>query len=568
MDSLDNNLPLFTAQNLFKEDPLGSLFFKKWLGDYFSSLEATYLEFGENAAKASPLSMKADQNRPKIKKIDINGVQTDTVVYDDSYHELEKLSFGKGIVAIKYDPDWMSKYSSVRHLLGFSLGYYFAQSEMSLYCPICMTDGVGRVLEKHLTKNPNDKVVSKALSHIASKNLNELWQGAMFITEKQGGSDVGANKVTAHKKNDQWCLNGEKWFCSNVDAKAILTLARMPEAPAGTEGLGLFLILREIPENNSATIEIQHLKDKLGVRSMPTGEVNLNNTRAYLLSGEGEGLKSMLEMVNLSRIYNSVASVAIMRRSILEALAFGHNRMAFGKNLVEQPLWRSAVSDLIAEHTGTMVLVFETISLLDKVDNGGSKQDRQLVRMLTAFSKAISAKLSVFCASEAMELIGGNAYIEDTILPRLLRDAQVLPIWEGATHILTLESLRSFHQQTHLLLFEKIEQVIESSKQIEGFLDHVSVLMERLDADKQLMKTLMSKNEDQQQVLSRECVEKLSRTFTLALLLDNASDTELREVCLAAFLRLTNRGYCIAPLSSNRSVELQATEEVLIRSAY
>ncbi len=568
MSSIENNLPIYTTQNLFNEDPLGSLFFKKWLGDFFASLEATYIEFGENAAKASPLSMKADQNRPKIKKIDIDGVKVDTIEYDPSYHELEKLSFGKGIVAIKYDPEWMRKYSSVRHLLGFSLGYYFAQSEMSLYCPICMTDGVGRVLEKHLKKNPNDKVVSKALSHIASKDLNELWQGAMFITEKQGGSDVGANKVTAHKQDNLWYLNGEKWFCSNVDAKAILTLARIPDAPSGTEGLGLFLILREVPENNSATIEIQHLKDKLGVRSMPTGEVNLNNTRAYLLSGEGEGLKSMLEMVNLSRIYNSVASVAIMRRSILEALAFGHNRMAFGKNLVEQPLWRSAVSDLIAEHTGAMVLVFETISLLDKVDNGGSKQDRQLVRMLTAFSKAISAKLSVFCASEAMELIGGNAYIEDTILPRLLRDAQVLPIWEGATHILTLESLRSFHQQTHLLLFEKIEQVIESSKQIEGFLDHVSVLMERLDADKQLMKTLMSKNEDQQQVLSRECVEKLSRTFTLALLLENALDTELREVCQAAFLRLTNRGYCIAPLSSNRSVELQATEEVLIRSAY
>ena len=448
------------------------------------------------------------------------------------------------------------------------MGYYFAQSEMSLYCPICMTDGVGRVLEKHLKKNPNDEVVSKALSHIASKDLNELWQGAMFITEKQGGSDVGANKVTAHKKNDQWCLNGEKWFCSNVDAKAILTLARMPGAPSGTEGLGLFLILREIPENNSATIEIQHLKDKLGVRSMPTGEVNLNNTKAFLLSGEGEGLKSMLEMVNLSRVYNSVASVAIMRRSILEALAFGNNRMAFGKKLVQQPLWRSAVSDLIAEHTGAMVLVFETISLLDKVDNGGSKKDRQLVRLLTAFSKAISAKLSVFCASEAMELIGGNAYIEDTILPRLLRDAQVLPIWEGATHILTLESLRSFHKQTHLYLFEKIEQIIESSKQIEGFSDHVKILEDRLNADRQLMNTLMSKNEDQQQVLSRECLEKLSRTLTLALLLENALDTELREVCLAAFLRLTNRIYCIAPLSTNQSAELQATEEVLINGSY
>ena len=188
--------------------------------------------------------------------------------------------------------------------------------------------------------------------------------------------------------------------------------------------------------------------------------------------------------------------------------------------------------------------------------------------LLTAFSKAISAKLSVFCASEAMELIGGNAYIEDTIVPRLLRDAQVLPIWEGATHILTLESLRSFHKQTHVHLFDKIESIIEKSKQIEGFLDYVNTIEDRLVDDKRLMSTLLSKNEDQQQIFSRECVEKISRTLTLALLLENASDTDLREVCLAAFLRLKNRTYCIAPLSSNQSVELQATEEVLIIASY
>ena len=133
MGSIENNLPVFTAQNLFKEDPLGSLFFKKWLGEHYASLQTTYFEFGEYAAKASPLSMKADQNRPQLKKVEINGVQTDTMVYDDSYYELEKLSFGKGIISIKYDPEWMKEYNSVRHLLGFSLGFYFAQSEMGLY---------------------------------------------------------------------------------------------------------------------------------------------------------------------------------------------------------------------------------------------------------------------------------------------------------------------------------------------------------------------------------------------------------------------------------------------------
>jgi len=568
MNSIDNNLPVFTPENLFNEDPIGKLFIKKWLGEKYSSLEKTFIEFGECAALASPLSMKADQNPPQIKKTKVNGSLIDTITYDNAYHELEKLSYGKGIVSIKYDPDWMDVYSSVRHLLGFSLGYYFAQSEMSLYCPICMTDGVGRVLEKHLEKYPDDEIVKKALTHISSKDLNELWQGAMFLTEKQGGSDVGANKVEAHKKDNQWYLNGEKWFCSNVDAQAVLALARMPGSASGTQGLGLFLILRYIPENNSATIHINKLKDKLGVKSMPTGEVNLVNTKAHLISGEGEGLKSMLEMVNFSRVYNSVASVAIIRRAILEALVFGDNRMAFNKKLNEHPLWRSSIADLIAEHIGIMTLVFETIRLLDKVDNGGNKKELQLLRLMTAFSKAISAKLSVFCASESMELIGGNAYIEDTILPKLLRDAQVLPIWEGTTNILTLESLRSFHKQTHLILFEKIERILSSIKPIEGFVNYVGILEKRLSSNKNLIESLLNKNTEEQQSLSRECMEKLSRTLTLGLLLENAIDPNLREVCLAAFLRLQNRNYCISPLCSGSIIELQHTQEVLIDISY
>ena len=568
MKTIDNNLPVFTPQNLFNEDPIGKLFIKKTLGKDYATLEKTFIEFGKYAALASPLSMKADQCLPQIKKIKIKGLEIDTIVYDKSYHELEELSYGKGIISIKYDSKWMNSYSSIRHFLGFSLGYYFAQSEMSLYCPICMTDGVGRVLEKHLKKYPNDEIVKKALNHISSKNINELWQGAMFLTEKQGGSDVGANKVEAHKIKDQWYLNGEKWFCSNVDAQAILALARMPNAPSGTKGLGLFLILRQVPENNSATIKIQKLKDKMGVRSMPTGEVNLVDTKAHLISGEGEGLKSMLEMVNFSRIYNSVASLAIIRRAILEALVFGDNRMAFGKKLNKHPLWRSSVSDLIAEHIGIITLVFETIRLLDKVDNGGSKDELQLLRMMTAFSKAITAKLSVFCASEAMELIGGNAYIEDTILPKLLRDAQVLPIWEGTTNVLTLESLRSFHKQTHLLLFKKIEKILLSIKSIENFSKYVKILEQHLNSDKKLMKKLLSKDPAQQEILSRECMEKLSRTLTLGLILESATDNSLREICLAAFLRLHNRIYCITPLSSAFSTELQDTETVLINMSY
>jgi hypothetical protein len=317
------NTPEARFTNLLDEDPLGEEFWKLWLGTgRFGKLRGHFSALGESGALATGLSARADKQGPTLQTHDARGIRIDRIVQHPDYRELEKLSYGRGIVGIKYQPGFLAKHRAFRHLVGFGAGYYFAQSEIGLYCPICMTDGVGRVLERR-PKGPQTPLYEMTVAHLSAGDPGELWQGAMFLTEKQGGSDVGSNAVTATRQGRRWLLNGDKWFCSNVAADAILALARMPEGAPGTRGLGLFLVLRRKPAGNSATIRIHRLKEKLGVHSMPTGEVTFENTEALLVAGENEGFKQMAEMLNLSRLYNAVASVAGMRRAVLEALKYG-----------------------------------------------------------------------------------------------------------------------------------------------------------------------------------------------------------------------------------------------------
>ena len=556
------NTPEVRFSNLFDEDPLGEEFWKHWLGiGRFSKLRRHFSALGESGALATEFSARADKQVPVLETHDARGIRIDRVIQHPDYHELEKISYGRGIVGIKYDPVFLARHSAYRHLVGFGAGYYFAQSEIGLYCPICMTDGVGRVLERR-PKGPQTPLYEMTIAHLAASDPCELWQGAMFLTEKQGGSDVGSNAVTATRRGRRWLLNGDKWFCSNVAADAILALARMPGGAHGTKGLGLFLVLRQKPSGNSSTIRIQRLKDKLGVRSMPTGEVTFENTEAFLIAGENEGFKQMTEMLNLSRLYNSVASVAGMRRALLEALKYGAGRQAFGRKLDELPLWRAAMADLVAEHLGIFVLVFETVRALDRADNG-DEEARKLARIAIPIAKALSGKLAAFAVSEAMEAIGGNAYIEESILPRLLRDCQVLPIWEGTTHILTLDALRAIQKEgSHEALFARIQLALSRAKQLD-----IGPVKARLDNDVKRLQTLLQLPAELQQREARQWLEGVGRTFTLALLLENAAHPPLRKACLAAYKRLFVRPTGVMPVCHGNAAELLNTEAVLIRSA-
>ncbi len=556
------NTPEIRFTNLLDEDPLGEEFWKFWLGTgRFGELRGHFSALGESGALATELSACADRQGPTLQTHDARGIRIDRVVQHPDYRELEMLSYGRGIVGIKYNPGFLAKHRAFRHLVGFGSGYYFAQSEIGLYCPICMTDGLGRVLERR-PKGPQTPLYKLTIDHLSASDPGELWQGAMFLTEKQGGSDVGTNAVTATRQGRRWLLNGDKWFCSNVAADTILALARMPGGTPGTKGLGLFLVLRRKPTGNSATIRIHRLKDKLGVRSMPTGEVSFENTEAFLIAGENEGFKQMAEMLNLSRLYNAVASVAGMRRALLEALKYGSGRKAFGRKLDELPLWRATMADLVAEHLGIFALIFATVRALDDADNG-DEEARKLVRIAIPMAKALSGKLAVFAVSEAMEAIGGNAYIEESILPRLLRDCQVLPIWEGTTHILALDALRAIQKEgSHEALFARIQLALSRAKRLD-----IGPVKARLDDDVKRLNTLLKQPAELQQREARQWLEGAGRTFTLALLLENAAHPPLRKACLAAYKRLAVRPTGVMPVCHGNPAELWDTEAVLLRSA-
>jgi alkylation response protein AidB-like acyl-CoA dehydrogenase len=438
---------------------------------------------GDLAARVvAPLAAIADLESPRLVTHTPAGERINRVDYHPAYREMERIAYGSGMVTMKYAPAVRSA-----HTISFALGYLFAMAEMGLYCPLCMTDGVARVITRFGTPEQIGHVVPRMGAHDAA----ERWTGAMFLTERAGGSDVGANETTARRHPDgSWRLTGHKWFCSNVDAHAALVTARPEGAPPGTRGLRTFLLL---PRENSG-VAIERIKEKLGVRSMPTGEVRLTDAPAE----EVGGFDAILEMMNLSRLYNAVAAAAVIGRAVYEARHFIERRRAFGRPVIEHPLAAETLRDLEAEHLAALLMTFEAVHTLDRADRGDAEA-AQLHRMLVPIVKAVTGKLAVPCVSEAMELIGGNGYIEESPLPRLLRDAQVLPIWEGTTNILVLDALRVARKSRgHELLLARISRHFpEDANEIGASFDG----LEEREA--------------------RRWVDRLARAFELTLLAEN-----------------------------------------------
>ena len=387
----------------------------------------------------------ADRNPPRLVPRDRYGNQIDGIDFHPAYESLRIFAYCQGLIGHYYDPE-------VRRLLGpglevvkFAQGYLFAQAEQGLYCPICMTDGCAYLIERY--GSPQQK--KQYLPRLVSKNPDELWEGAMFLTEKFGGSDVGASQTTAEKdENGAYRLYGEKWFCSNAGAELAMVLARPAGAPAGTAGLGLFAMRRHREDGQLNQVRLQRLKDKLGTRSMATGEYLLQGARAEPVGDLARGFAQMTDMLNLSRLYNATASASLMRRVTTECLRYATIRQTFGRSLLRYPMVVQTLVDMLVDLEGVLHLLFYLYSCRG-LANLSLASDQQLkhLRILVPLIKLTSGRQAVSFASEGIELHGGNGYIEDWPLSRFLRDAQVLPIWEGTTNILALDTLRSVRKE-------------------------------------------------------------------------------------------------------------------------
>src|SRR5215471_2378821 len=481
------------------------------------------------------LAELANRQGPTLVQFDKRGQRVDEVVFHPAYHELERIAYQDfAIAACSHRSGALGWPGRVPQPVKFALGYLGMQAESGVFCPVSMTDALARALERYAS----EPLKHRFLPVLTALTLADLQQGAMFLTEKQGGSDVGQTSTVARRRTSidssqgelqpEWELWGDKWFCSNVSAELILTLARPEGAPAGTRGLGLFLMPKTLDDGTHNTYTIHRLKDKLGTRSLATGEVTLHGALAYQVGDLERGFVQMTEMINCTRVWAAIGSLAAMRRSYLEALVHTRGRVVFGRTLAEHPLMRRQLLDLMVEVEGCAALAFETAALLERVDRHGVEEDRRLLRILTPLCKYYIPKRGEYVTLEALEMRGGNGYVEDWVNPRLLRDAIVNVIWEGSSNVIVLDVARAIDREgagAALLgmLHQRLQPLVHPI--VVPVVQEVNSLLHQLSTRLQELATLDSANA---QLPLRGLVDRMVQLSIVTLLLEQAQAELLR----------------------------------------
>jgi alkylation response protein AidB-like acyl-CoA dehydrogenase len=316
----------------------------------------------------------------------------------------------------------------------YAMQYLFVQAEFGLVCPISVTDTSIHLIRKFASTELKDYLLPKMLSSDPATQ----WKGTQFMTERAGGSDVGAIETAARREQGEWRLYGDKWFCSHADADVALLLARPQGAPRGTKGLALFALPRRLKDGSRNAYRIVRLKDKLGTRSMASGEIRLEGAVAYLVGDAERGFKQMMEQVNLSRLSHGVRASAMMRRCLNEAMVCARARTAFGKSIIEYPLLRRQLLKIAVPAEQSLSMFLFAANTMDRA-NAVEKDAESTLRILTPLLKFRACRDNIPVATGAMEVRGGNGYIEEWVQARLIRDAHVGVLWEGTSNINALD---------------------------------------------------------------------------------------------------------------------------------
>jgi len=386
------------------------------------------------------LAGEADRNPPALRHRTRRGEDRQSIEKHPSYHAMERLAFGDyGLAAMSHRGGVLGWPTPMPPAAKYLITYLFAQAEFGLLCPVSMTDSLARTLQRFGDR----ALVARHLPTLLSQDLDTLQQGAMFMTEQGAGSDVGATSVSALPQTDgSWALHGEKWFCSNPDAELAMVLARPAGAIQGIKGIGLFLLPRELPDGTPNAYRIVRLKDKLGTRSMASGEIRLEGATAWLVGDAGAGFRQMADMVNNSRLSNGVRAAGLMRRAVTEALYVARHREAFGTRLIEMPLMRRQLAKMLVWSEQARSMMLQAADALRRADLG-EPDAYALLRILTPLLKFRACRDARKVTGDAMEARGGCGYIEEWGDPRRVRDAHLGSIWEGTSNLVALDVLRA-----------------------------------------------------------------------------------------------------------------------------
>ncbi len=410
--------------------------------ELLADLEPELDAMGEAAAgELGRLAERAEATPPSVVRFDPWGRRVDRIEVSPAWEALVAAQASAGLVAVAYDGALGPHRRTVQH----ALLHVYAPSSAVATCPLAMTDAAVRVLLDHAHPELRERVVPLLIS----RDPERAWTCGQWMTEREGGSDVGRTATVA-RLDDQgrWRLHGTKWFTSATTADCALALARPEGAAGGSKGLGLFLVELVDPLTGESqlgsTILVNRLKDKLGTRALPTAELSLEGAVATPVGGIEAGLKRITGMLNVTRVHNGISAAAGMRRGVELAVAYARVREAFGHRLGDLPLHRETLAQLAVEAEAAFALVARAAELLGRAEHGAAGPLEQAsLRALIPVVKLLTGKDAVAHASEVLEAFGGAGYIEDTGVPRLLRDAQVLPIWEGTTNVLSLDLARA-----------------------------------------------------------------------------------------------------------------------------
>jgi hypothetical protein len=471
-----------------------------------------------------------DKNPPRLEKYDRAGNEVNAIVHHQSALDTKRDLWENGFLGLRWS-DEVRRLSTGRlpPVVNTGFLYLLNQAETGMACGIGMTSSAAGIINKHAPP----EIRAEFLPHLTTTDYAEAWDGAMFMTEVRGGSDLASSECAASNASDgTWRINGAKWFCSNLDAQAIMVLARPQGSAPGLASLAMFLVPRRRRDGTRNGIHIRRLKDKLGTKAVPTGEVDFVDAEAYLMgreagrqiaeardpSRDGRGINRMMEMVQSSRFGVALMGLGIMRRSFMEAACYAHHREAFGRPIVDFPLMRETLVNMAVEVEAGCALAFESA----EAGAGHDEDSRRLYRILVPLAKYRCARRGLDLAIQAVEIHGGNGYIENWPVARQLRDAMCHPIWEGTENIICLDVLRAMAKEhADEALFARIERALGGAEH-PALASTLTAVGRALDDVKEAIAYLQRAPEELRLMQARRLTDYMADVTQAALLIEEA----------------------------------------------
>ena len=480
-----------------------------------------------------PHALENRLEKPTLVQWDAWGNRADEIKVPEAWERFARIATEQGLIWRGYD----KRYGEVARLDQFVRAYLLDRVTHTYNCPLAMTDGTTRTLLSH----GNEAIRERALPNLLERTPGKAWTAGQWMTERTGGSDVGISETRAVKTEDGWRLYGTKWFTSATTSEIALTLARPEGNPAGGKGLALFYIEQRNKEGKLQGIRVNRLKEKLGTWMLPTAELTLDGVPAIPVAGLSNGIRNISPLLNVTRTWNSVCAVASMRHGIRLAKDYATKRVAFGRPLSEQPLHVDTLAGMQAEFEAAFHLTFAQVRLLGKSDCGATTEsEEKALRLLFPLVKLSTARMAVANATESLEAFGGAGYVEDTGLPQLLRDTQVLAIWEGTTNVLSLDGLRAIAREDALPSFlEMMSSLLDGTQEPEA----KKLGAHGLNVARQAAHWLQE-NQNRRAALesgARRFALTLSRSMALVLMANHASWASLKEGESSASLAAARR---------------------------